>query len=392
MAKKEPVWLKIIRILLGCLFLFSSFTKAIDPVGFGVTMNDYFVSFHMGFLHPLALFAAVVAISCEFVLGCMLLFRVKVQWAAWGYLIFMTFFFFLTMWLAIAEYLEVKGIHYFGVVKDCGCFGDVIEMSNKATFLKNVVFIIPTLIVFFNRKKISDCRLSELGQWLCVGLFALIAVGFQLYVIRHLPFIGKSDWNKGKDVSVFVAQPAQKDVVFVYKNNETGEEITLTQDELMNQADDFYEKNEYVSREDKIIKEAVKAKIDGFNMLDENGADHAPDYFATDRDGDVYILYVHDLDEANAKGMQRAIALAKACESEGVDFVGITNSSEEEIAKFVEKYGIEFPIYYNPINPITGPFMVRDAIRSNPGIMLLSKGVVKDKWAWRDFPETPVKN
>ena len=387
MSKKEPLWLKIIRILLGCLFLFSSFTKAIDPVGFGVTMNDYFVSFHMGFLHPLALFAAVVAITCEFVLGCMLLFRVKVQWAAWGYLIFMTFFFFLTMWLAIAEYLEVKGIHYFGVVKDCGCFGDVIEMSNKATFLKNVVFIIPTLIVFFNRKKISDCRLTELAQWLCVGLFAFIAVCFQLYVIHHLPFIGKSDWNKGKDVSVFVAQPAQKDVIFVYKNNETGEEIRLTQDELMNQEEDFYEKNEYVSREDKILKEAVKAKIDGFNMLDENGADHAPDYFATDREGDVYILYVYDLNEANAKGMQKALTLAKACQDKGVDFVGITNSTEEEIAAFVEKYGIEFPIYYNPINPITGPFMVRDAIRSNPGIMLLNKGVVKDKWAWRDFPE-----
>ena len=387
MSKKEPLWLKIIRILLGCLFLFSSFTKAIDPVGFGVTMNDYFVSFHTGFLHPLALFAAVVAITCEFVLGCMLLFRVKVQWAAWGYLIFMTFFFFLTMWLAIAEYLEVKGIHYFGVVKDCGCFGDVIEMSNKATFLKNVVFIIPTLIVFFNRKKISDCRLTELAQWLCVGLFAFIAVCFQLYVIHHLPFIGKSDWNKGKDVSVFVAQPAQKDVIFVYKNNETGVEIRLTQDELMNQEEDFYEKNEYVSREDKILKEAVKAKIDGFNMLDENGADHAPDYFATDREGDVYILYVYDLNEANAKGMQKALTLAKACQDKGVDFVGITNSTEEEIAAFVEKYGIEFPIYYNPINPITGPFMVRDAIRSNPGIMLLNKGVVKDKWAWRDFPE-----
>ena len=390
MANKEPLWLKIIRILLGCLFLFSSFTKAIDPVGFGVTMNDYFVSFHMGFLHPLALFAAVVAITCEFVLGCMLLFRVKVQWAAWGYLLFMTFFFFLTLWLAIAEYLEVKGIHYFGVVKDCGCFGDVIEMSNKATFLKNVVFIIPTLIVFFNRKKISDCRLSELAQWLCVGLFALIAVLFQLYVIRHLPFIGKSDWNKGKDVSVFVSQPAQKDVVFVYRNTETGEEVTLSQDELMNQDEDFYEKNEYVSREDKVIKEAVPAKIDGFNMLDENGADHAPDYFATDREGDVYILYVHALNEAKEKGMAKATTLAKSCEENGVDFVAITNSSEEEIAKFVEKYGIEFPVYYNPIDPVHGPFMVRDAMRSNPGIILLSKGVVKDKWAWRDFPESAI--
>ncbi len=387
MAKKEPIWLKVIRILLGCLFIFSSFTKAIDPVGFGVTMNDYFVSFHMGFLHPLALFAAVVAIMCEFVLGCMLLFRVKVQWAAWGYLLFMTFFFFLTMWLAIAEQLELKGIHYFGVVKDCGCFGDVIEMSNMQTFLKNVVIIIPTLIFFFNRKKVKDCRLTELGQWLCVAIFAAISVGFQLYVIRHLPFIGKSDWNKGKDVSVFVAQPAQKEVVFVYKNNASGEEVKLTQDELMAQDDAFYENNEYVDREDKVVKEAVKAKIDGFNMLDENGADHAPDYFAKDREGEVYILYVHNLSEAKEKGMQKALTLAKACQDKGVDFVGITNSSEEDIAAFVEEYGIEFPIYYNPINPITGPFMVRDAIRSNPGIILLDKGVVKEKWAWRDFPE-----
>ena len=387
MAKKEPIWLNVIRILLGCLFIFSSFTKAIDPVGFGVTMNDYFVSFHMGFLHPLALFAAVVAIMCEFVLGCMLLFRVKVQWAAWGYLLFMTFFFFLTMWLAIAEQLELKGIHYFGVVKDCGCFGDVIEMSNMQTFLKNVVIIIPTLIFFFNRKKVKDCRLTELGQWLCVAIFAAISVGFQLYVIRHLPFIGKSDWNKGKDVSVFVAQPAQKEVVFVYKNNASGEEVKLTQDELMAQDDAFYENNEYVDREDKVVKEAVKAKIDGFNMLDENGADHAPDYFAKDREGEVYILYVHNLSEAKEKGMQKALTLAKACQDKGVDFVGITNSSEEDIAAFVEEYGIEFPIYYNPINPITGPFMVRDAIRSNPGIILLDKGVVKEKWAWRDFPE-----
>jgi uncharacterized membrane protein YphA (DoxX/SURF4 family) len=391
MAKKEPIWLKVIRILLGCLFIFSSFTKAIDPVGFGVTMNDYFVSFHMGFLHPLALFAAVVAIMCEFVLGCMLLFRVKVQWAAWGYLLFMTFFFFLTMWLAIAEQLETRGIHYFGVVKDCGCFGDVIEMSNMETFLKNVAIIIPTLIFFFNRKKVKDCRLSELGQWLAVAIFAAISVCFQLYVIHHLPFIGKSDWKKGKDVSVFVAQPAQKEVMFVYKNNATGEVVKLTQDELMAQDEAFYENNEYVDREDKVIKEAVKAKIDGFNMLDESGADHAPDYFATDREGDVYILYVHDLSEANEKGMQKAIKLAKACADAGIDFVGITNSSEEEIAKFVEKYGLEFPVYYNPINPITGPFMVRDAMRSNPGVMVLNKGVVKEKWAWRDIPET-IKN
>ena len=103
MKKKEPIWLKIIRILLGCLFLFSSFTKAVDPVNFGITMNDYFVSFGMGFLHPLAQFAAICAISCEYILGCMMLFRIKPLLAAWGYLLFMVFFFFLTLWLAVAS-------------------------------------------------------------------------------------------------------------------------------------------------------------------------------------------------------------------------------------------------------------------------------------------------
>ena len=61
--------------------------------------------------------------------------------------------------------------------------------------------------------------------------------------------------------------------------------------------------------------------------------------------------------------------------------------SEEEIAKFVEENGIELPVYQNPIDPVHGPFMVRDAMRSNPGIMVINKGVVKEKWAWRDFPE-----
>jgi hypothetical protein len=30
--------------------------------------------------------------------------------------------------------------------------------------------------------------------------------------------------------------------------------------------------------------------------------------------------------------------------------------------------------------------MVRDAVRSNPGLMLIKNGVVLEKWSWRDFP------
>lgn len=383
---KEPIWLKIIRILLACVFLFSSFTKAVDPVNFGITMNDYFVSFGMGFLHPLAQFAAIVAISCEFILGCMMLFRIKPRLAAWGYLLFMVFFFFLTLWLAVAEYLEVKGIHDFGVVKDCGCFGQAVKMSNLQTFLKNVVLIIPTIIVFVFRKRIPANRLGSWLQWLCILLFALIAVIFQIHCIRHLPAIDFTDWKKGNDVTSFIEQPAQKEVLFIYRNKADGQEITLTPDELMQQEDEFYEVNDYVDRKDSVIKDIVRAKIDGFNMLDENGADHAYELISHDNDKDLYVLYMHDLSETKAKGLEKAKKLAADCMEKGIDFVAVSNSSEEEIAKFVKNNDLLFPVYHNPIDPVKGPFMVRDAVRSNPGIILFNKGVVVDKWAWRDFP------
>lgn len=391
MRNKEPIWLKIIRILLACVFLFSSFTKAVDPVNFGITMNDYFVSFGMGFLHPLAQLAAVCAISAEFVLGCMMLFRIRVNLAAWGYLLFMSFFFLLTLWLAVAEYLEVHHIHDFGVVKDCGCFGQAVKMSNLQTFLKNVVLIIPTIIVFANRKKIPDCRLTLLGQRIAILLFAAATVIFQIYCIRHLPLIDFTDWKKGNDVVAFIEQPAQKEVMFIYRNKVDNTEVKLTQDELMSQSDDFYENYDYVDRIDSIIKDIVRAKIDGFNMLDENGADHAFELISHENAQPLYVLYMRDLSETKAKGVEKAKKLAADCAAKDVAFVAVSNSSPEDIAAFVEAYGLDFPVYYNPIDPIKGPFMVRDAVRSNPGIILFEKGVVKDKWAWRDFPETCEK-
>lgn len=388
MKNRESIWLKIIRILLGCLFLFSSFTKAVDPVNFGITMNDYFVSFGMGFLHPLAQFAAICAISCEFILGCMMLFRIKPLLAAWGYLLFMVFFFFLTLWLAVAEYLEVHGIHDFGVVKDCGCFGQAVKMSNLQTFLKNVVIIIPTILVFIFRKRIPESRLGSWIQWFLIFLFAFIAIIFQLHCIRHLPAIDFTDWKKGNDVTSFIEQPAQKDVLFIYKNKADGQEVTLTQDELMAKEDDFYENFDYVDRKDSIIKDIVRAKIDGFNMLDENGADHAFELISKQNDRDLYVLYMHDLSETNLKGVEKAKQLAADCAEKDIDFVAVTNSSEEDIDKFVALNKLDFPVYHNPIDPVKGPFMVRDAVRSNPGIILFNKGFVVDKWAWRDFPAT----
>ncbi|MDR2980094.1 MAG: DoxX family protein [Bacteroidales bacterium] len=392
MKQKEPIWIMILRVALAAVFLYSGFIKGIDPIGFGIKIDEYFISFGLGILHPIALFCAVIAITMEFVLGFMLLFRIKVKLTSLGYLLFMSFFFLLTLWLAVAEHLEVNYGYNFGVVKDCGCFGAAIELSNLETFLKNVVIMIPTIIIFVKRKQIPDIRLTELGQWCfaCVGGMAIIIL--QLYCYLHLPIIDYSDWKKGADlVELYIEQPEKKEMVFVYRNNKDSSMLSLTADEMGAITDTkpkFYDEYEYVDRIDKVVAPADTAEIDGFNMLDANGKDHAPGLIDRNSLTPLYLLVMHNLDEVNGKAFdnENLQNLIKKSTENDMNFVGITNSSQEKIDQFIARYNITYPIYTNPIDPIKGPFMVRDAIRSNPGLLLIERGFVKEKWNWRDVP------
>ena len=162
--RNEPIVIMILRILLGCVFIFSGLTKAIDPIANAIQFDDYFISFRMPFMQLFSMFMAICLTIVEFTLGVMMLLRIKVRLTSLFYLLFMCFFFLLTAWLALAEYLEIHHGYDFGVVKDCGCFGKAIKMSNFQTFMKNVVIIIPTIIVFIYRDYIPDIRLTELGK------------------------------------------------------------------------------------------------------------------------------------------------------------------------------------------------------------------------------------
>lgn len=388
--QKEQIWVKIIRILLAAVFLVSGFLKAIDPVASGIKMDEYFISFGMSFMHPLSIYLGFLMNVAEFTLGFMLLFRIRVKLTSLGYLLFMSFFFLLTLWLAVAEHLEVKYNYDFGVVKDCGCFGQEIQLSNLQTFLKNVIILIPTLIIFAKRKSIPDVRLTILGQWIFACLGMAIVVILQFYCLRNLPLKDYSDWKVGNNlVDIFIEQPEQKDMFFIYKNNVDGTVKELTSGDLAtitNQIPDFYSSWSFVDRRDSVVQEAIPPQIAGFNMLDENHSDVSAKIINNQSDS-VYVLIMHDLDETNIKAFNENFKnLVTQIETNGYTIVGITNSPQETIDAFVKNNSVSFPIYQNPIHPVKGPFMVRDAIRSNPGMILIHKGMVLDKWAWRNFP------
>lgn len=399
MRKQQEHWfIKILRILLGCVFIFSGFTKAIDPVASAIQFNDYFVSFGMGFLQPISMFCGVCMNIVEFTLGFMMLFRIRIKFTALIYLLFMVFFFFLTLWLAIAEHLEVHYGYDFGVVKDCGCFGKAVKMSNLQTFLKNVGIIIPTFIIFAKRKSIPDIRLTILGQWLFAFVGALIVIFIQWHCYRHLPWIDFSDWKIGNNVEqIYVDKPAQHANLYVYRSNATDSTLFLTEEELMAMYDkdpNFATNFVYEDCIDSTISELVRAEIPGFTLVDTAGGEHAYELINAESNVPVFLVFMHDLNDVNLDGLNSTALqeLITNRDTVGYKVVGITNSSEAEIANFVEKNGVAFPIYHNTIDPIKGPFIVRDAVHSNPGMILVHRGIVIDKWAWRDFPsQLPVQ-
>ena len=136
-------YLKILsRILLGVVFIFSGFVKAVDPLGSAYKFADYFTAFKLGFLEFLSLPLAIVLAAFELILGIALLLGYRRKVVCLLLLWFMLFFTVLTFILAI-----------FNPVTDCGCFGDALILTNWQTFYKNIVLDVLVIILFLGRNK-----------------------------------------------------------------------------------------------------------------------------------------------------------------------------------------------------------------------------------------------
>ena len=64
----KHVLIEVARYLLALTFLFSGVVKAIDPVGAGIKVGEYFTSFQMPFMTSFAMPVAIALSTLEFML------------------------------------------------------------------------------------------------------------------------------------------------------------------------------------------------------------------------------------------------------------------------------------------------------------------------------------
>lgn len=89
---------------------------------------------------------SVLLSTCEFAIGIFLLFAIRRRLVSKITLAVMSLMALITLWIVIAD-----------PVKDCGCFGDAIVLTNGETFGKNIILLAIAILLW--RKPLEMPRL-----------------------------------------------------------------------------------------------------------------------------------------------------------------------------------------------------------------------------------------
>lgn len=353
----SPGALTICRLLVGALFIFSSFTKGVDPLGTKYKMLDYLSAYHMTWLNNLAMVLAVLMILAEFIVGFCLITKMLPRLAVLGATLLMLFFTFTTLFDAL-----------YNMVPDCGCFGTAIKMSNWQTFYKNLV-IDTLLIPLIMNNKLLENKLGKGVQWLIAILFALAFLGFELYNYLHLPVVDFMDWKVGKQMSA--SSNEETKIYLTYKNKATGEKQEFLSPN--------YPWNDSVwMSEWEFVQQRMEGgtKFLGFSALDEDDNDVTDLILDTEN---LLMFTSHDLAKVTEKEWAKVKEITEEAGSRGYYVVWVVANEPEYVEQLREKYDFLYEVYY------ADALEIKPIVRSNPGLIWLDNGLVKDKWSSTDF-------
>jgi uncharacterized membrane protein YphA (DoxX/SURF4 family) len=356
------------RIILGIVFIFSGFVKAVDPLGSAYKFSDYFSAFKLGFLEFSTLPLGVLLSAFELVLGITLILGYRRKTIYWILFSFMGFFTLLTLVLAI-----------FNPVSDCGCFGDALILTNWQTFLKNVVLMVFVLLLFSQRNKEPEGG-QPFGEWMVVVLLYLGASWFSVWNYTHLPLLDFRPYDVGtvirQEMEIPEGAPVDEyETKLTYRDRGTGESADFGMDDYPRDTTRW----EFVNSESRLVYKGFEPPIHDFAIMDDDGTDLV-DQILSDP-GYSLLMIAYHLDKAHEGTLVRAGEWAQVERlADDFSFYAVTASPGDEVEATVSSLGLGYPFF-------TGDeIMLKTMVRSNPGFMLISNGTIIGKWGFRDFP------
>ena len=368
MQKLRITVVNVCRFVLAATFIFSGYVKAIDPLGTLYKLKDYAAAMSLnGLLPDWALVGVAIALGAlEFALGVFMLFAVRRHVVSRIMLAFMTAMTVLTLWIFVAD-----------PVKDCGCFGDALKLTNGETLLKNIVLSACAALVAW--RPVDMARfISRSNQWIVRYYTVAYIVITSVYCLYTLPIFDFRPYHvgmnikQGMEIPEGAEQPEFESTFLLRKNGET-REFTLD-----NYPDSTWE---YVDTRTVQTKKGYEPPIHDFALTSCDTGEDITEQVLTKK-GYTFLLVSPRLAVADDSNFGDIDQIYEYAEENGIDFYCVTASANNEIERWRDLTGAEYQ-FCN-----ADETTLKTMIRSNPGLMLLKDGTIIGKWSHNALPQT----
>lgn len=398
------------------------------------------------FLSEYSIGFSVLMIVFEIVLGLMLILGHKPKLTAWLFLLLVLFFTVLTGFTYLTGYVP-EGSHFFHFgdwsafkesnmkVTDCGCFGDFIVLKPKTSFLKDVFLLIPA----FYFLKAGASQMHQLFTHNVRSIILLAATVILFFYCRSnyvsdIPGFDFRPFREGRNLYAdkLLEEEAQANVhvtAYSLTNKSTGKVVELPYAQFLKEFKN-YPKEEWEYEQITSEPTIEHTKLGEFEVNDLDGYSLNEDILNNDKpvvfivayklvgDGVPAVKVVQDtvytldtLRDNSALGyhVERKIEkinertvdmvdfvwkdyyaeryvdvvrpFVKAAREAGLDVVmAVGGAGEAQIDDF--ENDIDLDASYGTADDL----LLKTIVRSNPGILLIKKGVLLDKWHYKKLP------
>jgi hypothetical protein len=386
---------------------------------------------------------SVFMIVFEIVIGLMLIIGARLKAAAWMFLLLIIFFTILTGFTFLTGYVP-SGVNFFSFgswgpylktnmqVTDCGCFGDFLKIEPKMSFMKDVVLLIPALILVFKSKDMHQLFSKQMRNIL-VGISTIALIWYCLSNFSwDLPHTDFRPFREG--VNIRDQRAAELDAInnveitaWLLKNNETGKYIELSNQVYMAEMANYPAPTWKVEEQIKSEPTINSSKLAEFYIMDHDGNDIS-DELLEEQDFRFWLIshkVPYDVDYENMTLLDTLYAIDTVL-AENADAPVIVKSidkinerkSSRPIYSFDKGYMADYTKALMPlIRETEVPYLfflggvdqqamsalgsaldtpmpmyevdeilLKTIIRSNPGLVLMKDGVVVKKWHHKNLP------
>lgn len=317
----HPAVVWALRIAVGAVFVLSGFVKGVDPWGSVIKIGEYFTAWGLDVPDGLTVFAAFMLAAMEFVWGLLLMLGLYRKLAPQLLTAMMAVMLPLTLYIAVAN-----------PVSDCGCFGDFWVLSNRDTFLKNVVITLALIYLWaFNRR--TSGLLHPAVQWMAGGWATLFILAIELFGYNIQPLLDFRRFAPGTELlAVGHEDEDGADVEYSFVYEKDGEEREFSADALPDSTWTFV---------DRRLVSGSEELADGFSII-RDGEDIAPDLIA--ESGEQFIVTIPDARRVNLSGTYLLNDLNDFIRARGGSMLALVGSGEADIEWWRDISMADYPV------------------------------------------------